>query len=30
MHMLKGCVVIYKQLHTGFPEHDEDYLHIDR
>jgi len=30
MHVLIGCVVIYKQLHTGFPEHDEAYVHIDR
>jgi len=30
MHVLIGCVVIYKQLHTGFPEHDKACLHIDR
>ena len=30
MCMLIGCLVIYKQLHTGFPEHDEAYQHIDR
>jgi hypothetical protein len=26
MRMLKGCVVVYKQLHTGFPEYGEAYL----
>jgi hypothetical protein len=30
MRMLKGCVLIYKQLHTGFPKHSEAYLHIDK